>query len=79
MSSAPFITALAGLTPSPAGCDDTVFTTLSAVLQLPALSRYQRSPIFVFTDGITNDGRDQLENMFNLLSYWRGQVLGLIS
>uniref|UniRef100_A0A914WTE2 EGF-like domain-containing protein n=1 Tax=Plectus sambesii TaxID=2011161 RepID=A0A914WTE2_9BILA len=74
-----FIAALTGLTPSPGGCDDTVFTTLSTVLQLPALAQYQRSPIFVFTDGVTNDGRDQLENMFNLLSYWRGEIYTVLT
>ncbi|CAI2356797.1 unnamed protein product [Caenorhabditis sp. 36 PRJEB53466] len=56
--------------PADGGCNDSVFSALSAAL---SLYPNNKSPIYVITDAIPNDSAEK-ETVFHLESYWRAPI-----
>jgi hypothetical protein len=59
-----------------ADCSDTILATLTSLLQLPIIAQYQRSPIYVFTDALSNDVNADASviTLLTELGFWRPQV-----
>ncbi|CAJ0959404.1 unnamed protein product, partial [Mesorhabditis belari] len=76
-----FISAIRSLTnpPTDTDCDDALLLGVTEVLEQPAFQKYQKSPIFIFSDGTANDDTDVRYALLNSLSHFRGQLFFILS
>ncbi|KAH7693590.1 hypothetical protein AAVH_39372, partial [Aphelenchoides avenae] len=59
-------------------CTDSVFEAITDAIRSPSMTRYLRSPIFVFSDALPNDDEFAEINLYGQLSYFRGQVFNIM-
>ncbi|CAJ0583084.1 unnamed protein product, partial [Mesorhabditis spiculigera] len=76
-----FISAIRSMThpPTDTDCDDALLLGVTEVLEQPSFQKYQKSPIFIYSDGTANDDVDVRYALLNQLSHFRGQLFFMLS
>ncbi|KAH7717751.1 hypothetical protein AAVH_14825 [Aphelenchoides avenae] len=59
-------------------CFDSTLGAISDALRSPSMTRYLRSPIFVFSDALPSDDEFTEYSLYDQLSYFRGQIFNVL-